>query len=348
MKNKGFTLIELLAVIVILAIIALIATPIILGIINNAKEESDERSVELYASAIKNALAKKQLDGSLPISGTGYTSDSLEAILDVEYDGDVDCSVIDITEDGKVTMSGCKVNDGTKEYSYGKQQQGTEVANKICTIANDSTITGTQAGAKYNCKVDPNAPEYTFYVIGTNQDNSVNLILEDNICENGTLDTDGACNVEWGSGTQGPDDLLVYLYNATDTWTNVLIQNPQVSTSGYDELSWTMESTNGVVTITGSAPETTIGTISAPLRARAIYKSEIDEDYRNKGFLVSNMMDSNDGYWTLTFDETNWLLHAHYIMPGTPGVPYLGSAPMYEGGQYYGARPVITISANQI
>ena len=33
MKEKGFTLIELLAVIVILAIIALIATPIILGII---------------------------------------------------------------------------------------------------------------------------------------------------------------------------------------------------------------------------------------------------------------------------------------------------------------------------
>ena len=32
-KNKGFTLIELLAVIVILALIALIATPIILNVI---------------------------------------------------------------------------------------------------------------------------------------------------------------------------------------------------------------------------------------------------------------------------------------------------------------------------
>jgi len=37
MKKKGFTLIELLAVIVILAIIALIATPIILGVIDKAK-----------------------------------------------------------------------------------------------------------------------------------------------------------------------------------------------------------------------------------------------------------------------------------------------------------------------
>ena len=35
--NKGFTLIELLAVIVILAIIALIATPIIINIIEDSK-----------------------------------------------------------------------------------------------------------------------------------------------------------------------------------------------------------------------------------------------------------------------------------------------------------------------
>ena len=35
--KKGFTLIELLAVIVILAIIALIATPIVIDIINDTK-----------------------------------------------------------------------------------------------------------------------------------------------------------------------------------------------------------------------------------------------------------------------------------------------------------------------
>ena len=40
MNKKGFTLIELLAVIVILAIIALIATPIILGMIDSAKKQA--------------------------------------------------------------------------------------------------------------------------------------------------------------------------------------------------------------------------------------------------------------------------------------------------------------------
>ncbi len=49
MKNKGFTLIELLAVIVILAIIALIATPIILGIINDARNSAKQRTAELIA-----------------------------------------------------------------------------------------------------------------------------------------------------------------------------------------------------------------------------------------------------------------------------------------------------------
>ncbi len=53
--KRGFTLIELLAVIVILAIIALIATPIILGIINDARDESYERTAELVASELELA-----------------------------------------------------------------------------------------------------------------------------------------------------------------------------------------------------------------------------------------------------------------------------------------------------
>ena len=75
MKNKGFTLMELLAVIVILAIIALIATPIILGIIDDTKEDANERSVELYASSIKTAVAKYQMVNNKPLSGNFTTTD---------------------------------------------------------------------------------------------------------------------------------------------------------------------------------------------------------------------------------------------------------------------------------
>ena len=56
MKNKGFTLIELLAVIVILAIIALIATPIILGIINDSRTQARKRSAELAYTGVEYAI----------------------------------------------------------------------------------------------------------------------------------------------------------------------------------------------------------------------------------------------------------------------------------------------------
>ena len=61
-KNKGFTLVELLAVIVILALIALIATPIILNIIKDAKRSAAKNSAYGYIDAVEKyiVLAKTQ------------------------------------------------------------------------------------------------------------------------------------------------------------------------------------------------------------------------------------------------------------------------------------------------
>lgn len=59
--KKGFTLIELLAVIVILAIIALIATPVILNIIEDSRESSYQRSIEIYLKAVQNAIMEKNM-----------------------------------------------------------------------------------------------------------------------------------------------------------------------------------------------------------------------------------------------------------------------------------------------
>ena len=62
MKRKGFTLIELLAVIVILAIIALIATPTILGVIEKARKGSAEQSALGYIDAVEKQVAIDMLD----------------------------------------------------------------------------------------------------------------------------------------------------------------------------------------------------------------------------------------------------------------------------------------------
>ena len=135
MKEKGFKLIELLAVIVILAIIALIATPIILNIIDDAREESNKRSIEMYANAIRNTIAKEYLNGSDTIEGT-FTNTNLP--FEVEYDGNVECSEIDIYEDGNIYLANCTVNgDLVEGYEYGtKQELGTA---KPCTVAKTNT-----------------------------------------------------------------------------------------------------------------------------------------------------------------------------------------------------------------
>ncbi len=62
MKRKGFTLIELLAVIVVLAIIALIATPTILGVIEKARRGAAEQSALGYIDALEMQVSLNSLD----------------------------------------------------------------------------------------------------------------------------------------------------------------------------------------------------------------------------------------------------------------------------------------------
>ena len=57
MKKKGFTLIELLAVIVILAIIALIATPLVLKYIEKSKQESKVDSAYSFVRNLETEIA---------------------------------------------------------------------------------------------------------------------------------------------------------------------------------------------------------------------------------------------------------------------------------------------------
>src|SRR5574344_1400332 len=97
-KIKGFTLIELLAVIVILAIIALIITPIITGVIKNAKDSSDLRSAEAYIKAGENYYAKASTSG-----GT----------LDSNVIDDLEVSSNKATDGGSVVVN----SDGTTDMA---------------------------------------------------------------------------------------------------------------------------------------------------------------------------------------------------------------------------------------
>ncbi len=103
--KRGFTLIELLAVIVILAIIALIATPIVLNIVDSSKKQSNERSKELYLEAVKEAIIRKNL-----------TSEFNPTNCTVNKDGNIACDGEELT----IEITGKKPCKGTIVYENGK------------------------------------------------------------------------------------------------------------------------------------------------------------------------------------------------------------------------------------
>ena len=90
MKKKGFTLVELLAVIVILAVIALIATPTILGVIEKSRKGAANSSALGYIDALEKQIAINEMD-------TDKTSIS---------DGTYHVGEIDISYKGKGPVDG--------------------------------------------------------------------------------------------------------------------------------------------------------------------------------------------------------------------------------------------------
>ena len=62
MNKKGFTLIELLAIIVILAVIALISTPVITNIIANVRKNADKQSATNYIDTVETKLTEAALE----------------------------------------------------------------------------------------------------------------------------------------------------------------------------------------------------------------------------------------------------------------------------------------------
>ena len=68
--KKGFTIIELLAVIILIAIITMIAVPIIFNVINDSKETSYNKKAKLFIKNIENNLTQNQIDNILVVDGT--------------------------------------------------------------------------------------------------------------------------------------------------------------------------------------------------------------------------------------------------------------------------------------
>ncbi len=142
-NNKGFTLIELLAIIVILAIIAVITVPIILNIIETARQGANKNSITGYGKAVE--LAFTEYEYATQLGGEGAYEEEYSdkgeglkiAVVDtaeeaktateeqkvtlyVKYDGaDVSCTPDEsYIAGGRLFLIKCSVDDDKTDTDY--------------------------------------------------------------------------------------------------------------------------------------------------------------------------------------------------------------------------------------
>ena len=316
--KKGFTLIELLAVIVILAIIALIATPIILGIINDARKESQERSIELYASAAKNAIAKYQLNNTS--SPTSFDQ------LDIEYDGDVVCTTQELYSDGSIYLADCKVNGTEVDYTYG-EQKGTSVA-KACTLADVDNDKIADVGEVVSCNIGETPDK--FYVIeeaNLATATQIKMLTEKNIHTTEYRQSDNSGTVTfsttnyWSSETTYPVDIYDERNNIVKSIVDEYVSylNTKLTNAIGSLLTHSQAENLGCIGDNGACAPGVNGGGNAP---EWVYSTT---------------------YWTGSANDISnvWYVYSGGVFAGDP-------YDHYSTGSGHGVRPVITISTSEI
>ena len=330
-KNKGFTLVELLAVIVILALIALIATPIILNVINDAKKQAAKDSAYGYMDAVEKYIVSSELEdksiqdgrysveelnkkisvkGSTPDNGNIEIKNSSVKSYDIGIDGYV-------VSNGKVDKVSTtkKIENGTAVY------YNPETGNKCSKEAAKST-TGTKSGCM------------KWYVFNDKEGNAtVNVILDHNT----------TANVAWNSTGNNSEmkEVKIALENDTKDWKNtarLITANEVAKITGNPDWDASKENQTLFCLDTNQSDGTNH---CAKTKGTSKYTwlfdyTSVCTDY---GCNISDS--SNWGYWTSIPYKDNtinvWVVNSY------------GSLTLdYVTRTVVGIRPVITISKSNI
>ena len=308
MSKRGFTLIELLAVITILSLILLITFVSMSSVVKNSKNNLHDNQISQLEKAAEYYNNKEGLkDYDICIN--------VEDLIDNGY---IKQDEIKDPKSGKNIEGSVNISYNGKKYSYKYQE-------KLCTYSfiklvsdadNDGEIS---IGDEYTFKVNA-TDTFNFYVISI-EENKVNLIMDSNICNDGTLPTSSnLCKYAWyddgddpknydnDTNVFGPLTAMINLYNGTKGWTNVpdMIMdyedenNKTDDTKGYESIK-TDEITK-VTTITGkqnnASANQTFGNKKEPLKARLAREDEITTD--EAGCSIAGASDEHFGtcnYW---------------------------------------------------
>ena len=141
MNKKGFTLIELLAVIVILAIIALITAPIILGVIENARKDSAKDKAWGTINAVELAYTQDQVKDSTYKIGTPVDFSNKPALVgsaQVKASGELPTSgTVTIRDDGSIIAQNLKFDSYTCSTVKSETDNTIDPNNMICAKSGD-------------------------------------------------------------------------------------------------------------------------------------------------------------------------------------------------------------------
>ena len=327
-KNKGFTLVELLAVIVILALIALIATPIILNVINDAKKQAAKDSAYGYMDAVEKYIVSSELEDK-SIQDGRYSVEELNKKISVKGstpdNGNIEIKnssvkSYDIGIDGYAVSNGeVKKVSTTKSFKNGTAVYYNPVSREKC---NDYTEANSTTGKNSGCM--------KWYVFNDKEGNAtVNVILDHNT----------TARVAWNSTGNNSEmkEVADALKKDTSTWKNTarLITANEVAkitgNTGFDatklgQVWFYLDSNNQTQTTNASN------------KSKYAWLFDYTKECTNYG---CNKQDSStEGYWTSTRKIGETMIW-HVNREG-----FLSAHGMTLN--CYGVRPVITISKSNI
>ena len=350
---------------------------------NGEIKEGETKETEIVLTGILGVIGSNYT-GTCKITGTNKITCGTETEKSMDIPYTVSGGVITFANGQATEYKNLKVNGTYYHKKSGEEETNTQNEVYLCTKVTAASATSITKGDKYTCKVKSDmANPYTFYVLTDPVDGKVNLIMDRNICNDGTISyTSGNnyCRYKWYSSannnTYGPTTVMAELYAGTKDWDNV----PTIELSGQnkytDEANSTetdkgytsLEITGGVGTITGkpTSNTTTVGTASKPLKARIPKASEVTgagcttSSGSCPTWLMENMTYynvSNDKYSMNNNSEAYQnQIYGYWLLSSRPGGSD-GARLVYCNGNvldsnttrgYYGVRPVITVSTSDL
>ena len=328
-KNKGFTLVELLAVIVILALIALIATPIILNVINDAKKQAAKDSAYGYMDAVEKYIVSSELEdksiqdrtysvedlNSMGVSIKGSTPDN--GTIKIE---NKEVKSYDIGIDGYVVRNG-KVDkvSTTKSFKNGTAVYYNPETRKKCSESESKSTTGTKRGCM------------KWYVFNDKEGNAtVNVILDHNT-------TAGVAYNSTGSNSE-MKEVKIKLEEDTKDWKNtarLITANEIAKITGKTGFDASKENQDWFYLDSNNQTQTA----SSTNKSKYAWLFDYTIDCTNYGCNTPDS--SNWGYWTSTPNKASSTIAWRVYRSGDLSRDYVTNAG-------HGVRPVITISKSNI